>query len=172
MHENSENGCLHLLAVQSSLSSIIPRPGGTFLMMKTFHRLSNLCFVDKYMSALSGSNGLKDYGPQIRSWTSKLDSSLILDILSTWTTCISYLQQNNTAYPYGSYCVLPFLCFYCSNILIVLWTLCSHCSHSFRLILLIVQDLDSLLFHSGHSHAIVLCRTIAHSCISSVTCTP
>ena len=64
-------------------------------------------------------------------------------------------------YPYGSYCTLSLHCFIAYNILIVLWTPCSYCLHSFCLILSIVQDLESLLFHSGHSHAIVLYRTIA-----------
>ena len=37
---------------------------------------------------------------------------------------------------------------------------------------LFVLDLDSLLFSLGHSHAIVLFKTIALSCVSSVSCMP
>ena len=172
MHANCKSGSLLLPTLRCFLCTIMSCLDGMFLMMKMMHRPCRHSCVEKYMSALSSSNGLKDYGPQIRSQNSRLDCSLILDILSTWTTCISYLQQINTTYPYESYCVLPLHCFIVSNVLIVLWTPCSHCSHSFCLILLIVQDLDFLLFHLGHSHAIVVCRTIALSCISSVTCTP
>src|ERR1700761_462475 len=94
---------------------------------------------------------------------------MILDILSRTTVYLIYSIDNNRC-PDRPYCIphLIALLFYpyCPLDTIVLssHTLIvfpSYCSGS-RLF---------LLFSLGHSHAIVLCRTIARSCISRVDCT-
>ena len=103
---------------------------------------------------------------QIRLRTSRLD--MILDILSR--TTVSYLQQNNNRCLNRPYCIPPLNALllsllssghYCLSLPHLLLSSPSYCSGS-RL---------SLLFSLRHSHAIVLCRTIALSCISRVNCT-
>ena len=114
-----------------------------------------VCHVDKQMSALSGSNGLKDYGPQIKSWTSRLDCSIswtsylhglpVYLIYSRTITCI--LMDPIVSCPF---LVLLFQYLYCPlDTLFSLFTLPLS-------VLFIVLDLDSLLFCSVASHAIVL----------------
>ena len=96
---------------------------------------------------------------------------MILDILSRTTIYLIY-SRTITGVLIDPI-VFHIWTLYC-HILIVLWTLLSFSlSHSYCLILLTDSGSRlSLLFCLGHSHAIVLCRTIALRCISSVTCTP
>ena len=91
---------------------------------------------------------------------------MILDILSRTTIYLIY-SRTITGVLIDPI-VFRIWTLYC-HILIVLWTPLFLRSHTFYcLILPIVQDLDSLLFCLGQSHAIVLCTCV--NIISVDTC--